>query len=124
MSARETTVVPPSVDVVLVMGGSAELARAVSLAATSVDSSIGVHRCDFLSAVAEAAEIRPMAIAMSAAAYAFDPTRLSMLARDVGARLLLVESEELGLEETASAIRPQLEAIFAERHQGSYRPLR
>lgn len=123
MSGGENTLVPPTVDVVLVIGGSEELARSVSLAATSVHSSIGVHRCDFLSAVAEAAKIRPMAIVISAAAYTFDPRRLRMLAGDVGARLVLVESEGRGAEEIAGAIRPQLEAIFAERHPNSFQPL-
>lgn len=78
MTTSKTTVVPPRVDAVLVIGGSPELCNIVRVAAGSVHEAIEVHRCDFLCATSEATKMRPIAIAMDVAAYAFE-TPISLL---------------------------------------------
>lgn len=74
------------VPVVLVVGGTPDLAAIVDEAA--VAAQVLVHRCALEDVATVAAEIRPVALVMSEDIFLFDPPSFQALARDVHAMLL------------------------------------
>jgi hypothetical protein len=96
------------VPVVLVIGGTSDLAALVEKAA--VGAQVLVTRCALADVTTVAAEIRPLVIVMSDEIFLFDPEAFRALARDVHSRLLTVREQE----RRVAVIEGALKALMAE----------
>lgn len=94
MSVHEIpTLRPMQVPVTLVVGGSERLIGAVSEAAISAQ--LLVAECTLVDAMNTAAEMRPLVIVLPRDVYEAEREGLDLLARDIRAKLLVVESDTL-----------------------------
>jgi hypothetical protein len=96
VSKRNTLETNPATTVLLV-GGTNELLEVTRRAARSVPPA-NVVFCELRDAPTRVAELWPFAIVMSDDLYAFDSSEFDALARDVKARLIIVDAAEKQLE--------------------------
>ena len=89
--------------VVLVIGGTSRLADRCAQAVSG--GLAGIVECDLASASTQAALWRPFAFVVLEELHAFDPTEFEALARDVGARLIVVPNDDTHVDGLASDLR-------------------
>ena len=89
--------------VALVVGGTPELVHVVEEAGLSAQ--VLVTACPVGEATTVAAELRPLVMVMAEDIYDFDPDSFEALARDVRSNVLIVGSEEPGIEELAAKLK-------------------
>jgi hypothetical protein len=93
---------------VLVVGGTPDVAAAVDAAA--VAAQVLVTRCALEDVTTVAAEVRPLVMVMSQEIFLFDPDSFRALARDVHSRLLTVREGPIHV----GTLEGQLKALMLE----------
>jgi len=100
------------VPVVLVVGGTPDLVRAVEEAA--LGTQVLMTRCALADLTTVAAEIRPLVMVMSEEIYGFDPESFEALAQDVASKVLTVGAGEPRVDELMARLKALM--LDAEEH--------
>src|SRR5262245_6320239 len=93
VDTTKTTPLP----LVLLVGASPGLVERCCDAAAA--AAVGVKECDLARLATQAALWRPLVIILPRDLYDFDPSEFDALAKDVGARLVTLVSEDVTIEE-------------------------
>lgn len=99
---------------VVVIGGPDALVHAARRT-VPLHSGAGVASALVVEAASAVAEHRPFAIVVSAELYMLDPREFRALARDVGARLVCLDTDGRSSEEIANAMTPLVMAAAEAR---------
>jgi len=92
---------------IVVIGGPDALVHAARRVA-ALHTDAGVSTATVADAANKAAEHRPLALVLSTDLYALDPAEFQALARDVGAEVIVVETDGLSPQKIADALTPSI----------------
>jgi hypothetical protein len=112
LNDADSTLRPMAAPQVLVVGGPPLLVDTVRRVAGVESPAIEVAACELIDIASVAAQRRPFAIVVSQDVYAFDPSEMTALARDVQAELVVLKVNRVTEAFLEQALRPSLRHAF------------